>query len=268
MRKRLMWTLAIGAVFAIGVAAVAAATTTTIVVPPLKLTFSGGVAPKALPKKTPAPVSLSVSGKIETLDGSHPPALREAIVDIDKNGGVNTKGVPVCKGSQLVARNSNAAKAVCGKALVGEGKADAEIAFPESKLIKTSSPLLVFNGGTKGSTTTMYIHTFLTVPVPAAIVTTITIQKIHNGRYGLHTISKIPVIAGGSGSAMDFNFTIGKKKFTYKGKKHTYLEAKCPDGHFNSKILKAIFKNEAETPGQPPEAVLSGSLVVPCTPKG
>lgn len=268
MRKRLMWTLAIGAVFAIGAAAVAAATTIHLQFGDLKLTLTANASPKALPKKTMAPVSLSLSGKIETTDGTHPSAFREAIAEIDKNGAINTKGVPICKGSQLVARNSNAAKAVCGPALVGEGTADAEIAFPESKLIKTKSPLLVFNGGTKGSTTTMYIHTYLTVPVPAAIVTTITLTKVHHGRYGLLMVSKIPVIAGGAGSAMDFSFTIGKKKFTYKGKKHTYLEGKCPDGHFNTKLIKAIFKNEAETPGVEPETVLSGSLVVPCTPKG
>lgn len=268
MRKRLMLTLALGAALAVAVAAVAAATTTTLLAGNLKLTFSATVSPKALPKKTPAPISLSASGKIATTDGTHPSAFRETIVNIDKNGGVNAKGVPICKGSELKARDTTAARRVCGKAIVGSGSAHAEIAFPESKPIIVSSPLTIFNGGTKGSKTTMFIHTFITVPVPAAIVTTITITKIHKGRFGLHTIAKVPQIAGGSGSALDFNFTMDKKKFAYKGKKHTYLEAKCPDGHFNTKVLKAVFKNEAKVEGVAPETVLSGSLVVPCTPKG
>jgi hypothetical protein len=267
MRKRLMLTLALGAALAVAVAAIAAATTTTIFAGNLKLTFGGTVSPKALPKKTPAPVALGVSGKIATTDGTHPSAFREAIVDIDKNGGVNAKGVPVCKEKELESRDTATARRVCGKAIVGTGSAHVEIAFPEQKPIIVSSPLTIFNGGAKGAKTTMFIHSFITVPAPTAIVTTITIQKVHKGRYGLHTIAKVPKIVGGSGSALDFKFTIGKKKFTYRGKKHTYLEAKCPDGHFNTKVLKAIFKNEAETPGVAPETVLSGSLVVPCTPK-
>lgn len=267
MRKRLMLTLALGAALAVAVAAIAAATTTRIQAGNLELTFGGTVSPKALPKKTPAPVALSASGKIATTDGTHPSAFREAIVDIDKNGGVNAKGVPVCKGSELEARDTAAARKVCGKAIVGTGSAHVEIAFAEQKPIIVPSPLTIFNGGVKGSKTTMFIHSFITVPIPAAIVTTITIQKVHKGRYGLHTIAKVPQVAGGAGSALDFKFTINKKKFTYRGKKHTYLEAKCPDGHFNTKLLKAVFKNEAETPGVAHETVLSGSLIVPCTPK-
>ena len=94
-----------------------------------------------------------------------------------------------------------------------------------------------------------------------------TIKKIHKGRYGLHTISKIPVIAGGSGSALSFEFNI-KRMFKYKGKKVSYIEAKCPDGHFNGKLLKGLFKNEADIEGVPPQTVLRGGLLVPCTPKG
>src|SRR5262249_15537372 len=148
--------------------------------------------------------------------------------------------------------------------ILGEGKADAEIAFPEQKPIEVPSPLIVFNGGEKGGKVTLLIHTFITVPVPAAIVTTVTIKRVGTG---ISAIAKIPVIAGGSGSALDFNFKVGKT-YTYKGKKVGYGEAKCPDGVFKVKISKALFKNEAHEPGAAPETNLKGSLAVPCTPKG
>ena len=67
------------------------------------------------------------------------------------------------------------------------------------------------------------------MPVPAAIVTTVKIKKIHNGRYGLKSVATIPKIAGGSGSVTSFSLKIDKK-FTYKGKKVSVLSAKCPDG--------------------------------------
>ena len=262
--RRLGCVVAAGAILAGIVATSALASMTTVQVGNLKLTFGGTVAPKALPRRKLAPIALSVSGKIQTTDGTHPSALREAIVE-DENGAVNAKGVPVCQAGQLQARDTSAAMKVCGKALVGRGEAGAEIAFPEQKPIEVPSPLLIFNGGTKGNKTTILLHAFITVPVPAAIVTTITVTQTHNR---LYTVSKVPVIAGGSGSALDFHFTIGKKLFSYKHRKHTYLEAKCPNGRFTPRLVKAVFKNEAKVEGVGPETVLSGRLVVPCTPKG
>ena len=58
------------------------------------------------------------------------------------------------------------------------------------------------------------------------------ITKEHNGPYGTHSVASVPKIAGGAGSVTAFSLTFPKKLFTYKGKKHGYLLAKCPNGHF------------------------------------
>jgi hypothetical protein len=266
-RRRLVPAMAVCGVLSVGAASIASAASITIIAGNLVLKFGGSTSPKKLPKREFAPVALYVNGKISSKDGSHPPALREAVVDIDKNGAINAKGAPVCKGGQLEARPTAAAKKVCRRAIVGNGQANIEIAFPEQPPIKVFSPLTIFNGGVKGGKTTMYVHAFITVPVPAAVVTTLTIKKIRKGRYGLNTVAKVPVVAGGSGSALDFRFRI-KRSFTYKGRKQSYLNARCPDGRFQTNILKALFKNEAQTPGAPAAAVLKGKLVVPCAPKG
>jgi hypothetical protein len=195
----------------------------------LVFTFNGGFSPKALPKSKLAPITLTASGKISTKDGTHPPALQEAIVETDKNGAVNVKGLPVCKSGQLQSRTTSAAKAACSKAIIGTGNTTVEVQFPEQKPIPVNSALTVFNGGQKGGTTTFYIHAFFTAPVSGAIVTTVKIKKIHNGRYGLKSVATIPKIANGSGSVQSFNLKIGKT-FTYKGKKVSVLSAKCTDG--------------------------------------
>ena len=130
-----------------------------------------------------------------------------------------------------------------------------------------SSPLTLFNGGEKGDEALLLAHTFITVPAPAAIVTQITIQRIHKGRFGFQMISKVPVIAGGSGSVLDFRFKLGRT-FTCKGKKVGYLEGKCPDGHLDSRVLKFLFGNEAQELAAKPVTNLSGALSVPCTSKG
>jgi hypothetical protein len=253
MRRNLFKALALSAVLAIGVAAIASAASTTIRVGNLVLTFGGTISPSKLPKSNYAPITSNIFGVIKTSDGTHPSALRESVVDIT-NVKVDTKGIPVCKAGQLQARDTKAAKQVCGKATIGSGEAHAEIAFPEQKPIKVASPITVFNGGSSGGKTKMLIHTFITVPVPAAIVTDVTIKKKGSG---INAVAKVPVIAGGSGSALDFKFKITKG-----------VSAKCPDGKIKASTSKTLFKNEAGTPGVAAQTILKGGVLVPCKPKG
>jgi hypothetical protein len=261
MRKRLTMTLALGTALAVVVAGLAAAAGNhkPVIIQDgnLKVTADGGFSPTALPKTKLAPIGLNVSGKIETTDGTHPPALREFIVETDKNGTINAKGLPKCTIGKLVARETAAAMKACKPALVGEGKTNVEVEFAESKPFIAKSKLLAFNGGVKGGVTTILIHAFLKNPVSAAVVTTVKVSKIHNGRFGTKSVASIPVIAGGNGSPVFFELNVNRK-FTAGGKSQSYLLAKCPDGHINARGT-AIFSDGRK---------LSGEIVRPCTPKG
>lgn len=268
MRKKLLVALALSAMLVGGVASIASASKITVRGGNLVATFGGNVLPVKLPKRRYAPIGLRVFGNIQTSDGTHPSAFREARFMLDRNGRIDTRGVPVCRGSQLEARNTAAARRVCGRALVGKGNAAVQIAFPEQEPIQVPSPLLIFNGGTRGGKTTMYIHSFITVPVPAAIVTTLTIQRIKKGRFGYYVIARIPRIVGGNGSAMRFNFTIDRQLFRFRGRRHPYLSARCTDGRFFSRLLQANFFNEKRTPGVAAKTTLKGNLVVPCRSRG
>lgn len=223
MRKYLMLTMAVGALIAVSVAGIATGANKPVTVEAgnLRITFNGGFSPTKLPKNKMAPISLTASGKIATKDGTHPPALKEVILESDKNGAINVKGIPVCKGGKLQSRDTRAAEKACPKSIIGKGTTGVEVQFPEQKPIDVTSKLLVFSGGTSGGTTTLYIHAFITVPTPAAIVTTVKIKKHKNGRYGLKSVATIPKIAGGSGSVTSFSLTINRKGV---------LTAKCPDG--------------------------------------
>ena len=89
----------------------------------------------------------------------------------------------------MQSRTSKAAREVCGPALIGSGDSDVEIKFPEQNAILAHSELLAFNGGVKGGVATLFVHAYLTAPVTAAVVTTVKVKKIHNGRYGLESIA-------------------------------------------------------------------------------
>lgn len=264
MGRKWILALAVTAALSLGVAAIASAVTFTTEVGKLVMTFGAEGSPRKLPRNEYAPATTTLFGKIKTTDGKHPSALREAIADIDKDVRVNVKGLPVCKAGELEAQNTQGALRACGDAEIGSGSAHAEIAFPEQPPIKVASPLKIFNGGEKGGKVKLWIHSFITVPVPAAIVTDVTVTRKGTG---LHSIAKIPVIAGGSGSAVDFRFKLGKT-FSYKGKRVGYGEGKCPDGVFKIRVSKFFFKNEAREPEVPATTNVSGAVGVPCTPGG
>jgi hypothetical protein len=264
MSRKLVLLLCLSAVLAVAIAALASAASVTVRSGNVLVTLGGNVSPKAMPKNRYVPVKTKVFGRIATSDRSHPPALREVVVDIDKDAKVNGVGYPVCKPGQLEARNTEAARRVCGRTSIGSGLAHAEIAFPEQGPIRVTSPITVFNGGKRGGKTLLLVHTFLTVPVPAAIVTRVTIQKKGPG---LRAVARIPVIAGGSGSATDFKFRVGKT-YRFKSRRIGYFEAKCPDGRFRVSSPKILLRNEAQTPGIAAQTRLDGSFLAPCTPKG
>jgi hypothetical protein len=223
MRKYLMLTMAIAALVAVSVAGIATGANkpVTVVAGNLEFTFNGGFSPSKLPKNKLAPISLNASGKIKTKDGSHPPALKQVIVETDKNGAINVKGLPKCTSGKLQSRDTKAAEKACKSAIIGTGQTKVEVQFPEQAPIEVDSKLIVFNGGYSGGTTTLFIHAYFSAPVTGAIVTTVKIKKHKNGRYGLKSVATIPKIAGGSGSVKSFNLNITKKGV---------LTAKCADG--------------------------------------
>jgi hypothetical protein len=258
MRKYLTMTMALGVLVALTVAGLASAAGNTeeVTVGNLKFKAGGSFSPKALSKTKQTPIALTAEGKISTVNGEHPPALKEALIETDKNGQIQVKGFPTCKSGQLQSQDTKHAEEICKPAIIGSGTTNIEIAFPESKVVPVNSKLLVFNGGEKGGIVTLYIHAYITVPVPAAVVTTVKIKKIHKGRYGLESIASIPKIAGGSGSVTSFNLKIDKK-YTYKGKKVSILTAKCPDGKLQAHAT-AVFSDGTRA---------STEFVRPCTGK-
>lgn len=245
MRKHLLLTMALGALIAVSVAGVAFAAKDTIVrAGNLEVIIAGesGVTPKALSKTKYTPIAFTAAGSINSLDPSNPqpPALKEVLLDT-KNAAVNVKGLPACTSGQLQSRDTKTVEAACKDAIIGKGKTVVNVKFPEQSPIPATSPLLVFNGGTSGGTTTFYIHAYLTQPIVTAIVTTVKIKKAGSG---LKTVTTVPKIAGGSGAVKSFTLKIDKK-FTYKGKKVSVLSAKCVGGKITANVQAKFYDGPA-----------------------
>jgi hypothetical protein len=217
----------------------------------------GGFTPTALPKSVDAPIRIYGSGKISTADGTLPPVLKTIQFEFDKHGSVDTTGLPKCSAAKLQATTVPQARKLCPGAIVGTGYGHAVVKFPEQDPIPANSPITLFNGPRKGGDPTLFAHAYTTVPAPVTFVIPIRIETIHNGRYGYRVKAEIPKLAGGAGIPISGSINVDRK-WTYKGKKHSYVNARCADGR-----LQAV-----GTFGFKDGSLLQGTFLRPCQVRG
>jgi len=217
----------------------------------------GGFAPTALPKNKDAPIELFGSGKISTVDGELPPVLKNIQFEFDKHGSVDTVGLPKCTSAKLQATTVPQARKLCPGAIVGTGHGHAVVKFPEQAPIPADSPITVFNGPVVGGDPTVFAHAYITVPAPSTIVIPVRIETIKNGRYGYRVNTEIPKLAGGYGIPISGSIKIGRT-WTYKGKKHSYINARCADGRLQA-VGSFGFKDGTH---------MQGSFLSPCQVRG
>ena len=77
-------------------------------------------------------------------------------------------------------------------------------------------------------------YVYADVPVPTALIAIGKVTKA-TGKYGYEISISIPTIAGGAGSFNSAEFTIDRR-WTYKGTKHSFLNAECANGHFDAQV--------------------------------
>jgi hypothetical protein len=221
----------------------------------LFLADDGGITPSTLPRRGSAPISARLEAEIGTTDGSHPPALRQIDVEIDRTIGIDARGLPTCRSGQIQATSTSSARRACPDAIIGSGSATVEVAFPEQEPFSSTGPVVLFNGGVRGKTTTVLLHAYVDVPAPTAIVVPARVVRVDDGRFGLEILATIPRIAGGAGSVTGFELSVGRR-FSVAGERHSLLTAGCPGGHWRT-------AGEAEFADG---TVLSIDHVFPCTP--
>jgi hypothetical protein len=231
----------------------------------LILDSEGGFEPTALPKNQNAPILTHGGGKLSTASGELPPILDKFVLEFDKHGALDTTGIPVCTQGKLVATDVAAARRACKDAIIGKGFGSAVVKFPEQGPIKVGSPITLFNGPKKGGDFTIIAHAHLDYPGPATFIVPIVIEKIHKGVYGYRVVVRIPKIAGGYGHPIAGSAKVGRK-WTFEGRKHSYINARCATGHF---LVHGefTFKNGPEYTVKQQEEVadiLKATFLLPC----
>ena len=101
---------------------------------------------------------------------------------------------------------------------------------------------------------TLLAYTYVSVPAPTAVVTTARLTRERKGVYGLHSVVKVPRIAGGAGSIVRANLS-ARRVYTYKGERRSVLSGRCPDGRIYARGT-FFFRDGSQ---------ISGNLVRTCT---
>jgi hypothetical protein len=229
MRAAKLWICGIAVVVVCGLAALpilATAGTVRTIAGRLIVELNFDFAPKALPQTAEAPIRFWGSEKMRTKDGSAPPPVTHLVFEFNKNGSVDTRGLPTCARAKLIATTVAQARKTCPDAIIGEGLGEGIISFPEQAPISVSTPITFFNAPSIGGDPTVIVHAHLNVPAPTTYLVTFRIERIHEGPLGYRVESDIPKIAGGYGSVTEFRFRLGRK-WRFAGRVLSYLNARC-----------------------------------------
>ncbi len=186
--------------------------------------FSGGIAPDALPRDSRAPISVSIVGKVRTLSGERPPALRGISIAINEGGKIDSRGLPICRRAQIEPSSSAEAIDRCGSALVGRGRYDADVAFPEQSAFPSKGRILAFNARLNGKRAIL-AHVYGAEPVP---ITRIIVFRIHerHGTFGTVLKGSLPASLNRWGYLRQIGLSL-HREYTYRGQQRSYLSAAC-----------------------------------------
>lgn len=234
MRKR-PFLIAAVAILAVSIAASAAMAGPTVVGPNGNTQLiDSQIRPKKLSKKQFTPGTLKVrtlTTSTTAANGVPIPAVH-ATIDFDRNATIYTKGLATCNPAQVQNQSTENALRACGRAKLGSGTAVALLAVGPT-VYTVNQTVTAFNGKPKGGKSVVILHTYGTTPIVVTLVLVGTVSQYNKEGYGPRLDLDIPLIAGGTGALKEFQVKIDKK-WTFKGKKRSFLSAKCP----NSKKLK------------------------------
>jgi hypothetical protein len=191
----------------------------------LRVSFTGRIAPQALPRQGAAPVKVTLGGEIKTTDGSTPPQLRTISMAINKNGRFDYKGIPTCHYHQIQPASTDEAIETCPDSVIGKGTFAAHVVLPEQSPFPSQGKVVAFNGIFHGKHV-VFAHVYGTNPLPQSNVLVFELGRV-SGTYRTTLTAELPQVAAEWGYVSAVSLAL-KRTFSYKGKPRSYISAGCP----------------------------------------
>jgi hypothetical protein len=192
--------------------------------PPTIVTGGGELKPSTLPKNKHAPAALTVRIDTETTNPNGvPDPVTNVLLNFDDDGKVTTTGLPVCRAS-LAGTTTEQARQACRSSMIGKGMAEA-IAPGD---IPTDAVVTLFNGPKRGGNPTILLHNRAT-ELPITVVLQGVLRKSRAGR-DFGPALDVPVELPPGAVFINIRTTV-KKTWRYRGKKYSYVSARCHDAN-------------------------------------
>ena len=200
----------------------------------LRVSVAGRISPTSLPRHGSAPVSVSVSGRVSTTDGSAPPRLQRLTVEINRHGRLDLVGLPLCPLSSIQPASTARALSACRSALVGEGRFSAETSLSGGEPYPTQGRLLVFNARRHGRPV-LFGHIYATRPFTSSHVIPFELRSSDRGTYGTELSANLATSLGARSSLTGIEMNLSRR-YSYRGQRHSFLSAGCPAPKGFSKV--------------------------------
>ncbi len=110
--------------------------------------------------------------------------------------------------------------------MVGSGTFHANIVLRGQEPYPTTGKLLLFNGKSHGKSV-LFGHIYAQRPFATSFVITFKIAERRSGTFGTVLSASLPEALGNWGYVTGIELKLSRR-YTYKGKRHSYLSASCP----------------------------------------
>jgi hypothetical protein len=219
----------------------------------VRVTVDGALSPTMLPRKGTAPVSVSVSGHIDSLKANALPQLKAMDIAINQAGILDLRGLPNCRINHINPSTTAQAEAICGNALIGEGDFSANVVLPEQSPFPSDGKLLAFNG-TIGRKPAIFAHVYGTEPLSTSYVFAFRVSR-QKGTFGTVLEASFPRATGDWGYITGISLRLNRK----------FLRAGCPAPQGFDKVVFPLVKTGFDFAGG---LRISNTLTRSCKAKG
>jgi len=214
------------AVLVVGALAAAFAQAQVVQQGAVRVSVSAKIAPQRLPRHGKDPISVHFAGHISATKDGEPPNLTSLRIALNRNGVLDTRGLPTCNVAKIGTASSNRALTICRKALVGQGKFTADTYLAGGEPYPAVGRLLLFNGVLHGRPA-VFGHIYSAQPFATSFIIPFTVRESAHGRYGTELTADFPQSLSSWGNVTGIEMKLSRR-YSYRGERHSFLSAGCP----------------------------------------
>ena len=157
-------------------------------------------------RRTFAPISFQGYFDIAAENGGEPAALQEAVLEFDRDGRLDTRGLATCSPAQID-EQPRQARSICAS-IVGTGHV-AAIPLPgPARSCQLAAD--IFNGPPQNGNPTVILHARTTFPATQTFAVVVPIEP-DLGAFSYRATIDVPPIAGGLGALTHVDAKIGRR---------------------------------------------------------